>query len=779
MKRPIVWFGTAYIFGEVFGLVSHPAAALGAAAVVMVIICMCTGKTAGRHPLTRVCFMVLPFFMAAGAVRAADAAAEIEAAVRAFEMFGQNIQVSGKAVRIEEKSKVNYIYITVTESTEEALCGRKLILASDKETVVDYGDFVTANGKTVLFEPASNPGVYDAREAFAVLGVYYQMFPEKMTVTPADGHMVGKLLLRFKNKLKSVYSAMLSEKDAGIVCGMVLGEKQTMDTQLKELYQRQGIAHIFAISGLHMSMAGMGMFNLQRKIRVPLIPALLISAACMTAYGWICGMGDSAIRAIVMMVLSMSAQAAGRTYDSQSGLFLAALMILWEKPLVFTTFGFIMSLASVWALVAVCPIFQRKKTQKRSGKIRENWEGILMPGLCISVITVPAVCWFLYEYPLYGPVINLMIIPLMGILFPTALIGGMTGLIWLPAGKFFMGIVHVLLGVYELICRCFDAFPASQVTAGRPCPGQLLLAGLMFAILAGAAGKYGLRHGWAWLAGLLAAEYILLALPKPVDGLRIIFADVGQGDCAIVSTEDGTHFMIDSGSSSKTSSGKYITEKVLKYYGIGSLDMVFVSHMDDDHVNGIEELMTRGWTIGRLFVPSVIPNREKGEELLRLAAEHDIHTEIFDAGMAVTAKEGQNIRWSLNCLHPSSDFETASDNEASMMLLLQYEGVRILFTGDGETAAEEAVLDCIGTTDVLKAGHHGSKNSTGAALLEKIRPKAAVISCGKDNRYGHPHKEVLQRLSFYECPYFTTAEGGAVILKYQSHVMNISSQFGG
>lgn len=250
MKRPIVWFGTAYIFGEVFGLVSHPAAALGAAAVVMVIICMCTGKTAGRHPLTRVCFMVLPFFMAAGALRAAGAAAETEDALQAFEMFGQNIQVSGKAVRIEEKSKVNYIYITVTESTEEALCGRKLILASDKETVVDYGDLVTANGKTVLFEPASNPGVYDAREAFAVLGVYYQLFPEKMTVTPADGHMVGKLLLRFKNKLKSVYSAMLSEKDAGIVCGMVLGEKQTMDTQLKELYQRQGIAHIFAISGV-------------------------------------------------------------------------------------------------------------------------------------------------------------------------------------------------------------------------------------------------------------------------------------------------------------------------------------------------------------------------------------------------------------------------------------------------------------------------------------------------------------------------------------------------
>ena len=118
-------------------------------------------------------------------------------------------------MRIEEKSKVNYIYITVTESTEEALCGRKLILASDKETVVDYGDLVTANGKTMLFEPASNPGVYDAREAFAVLGVYYQMFPEKMTVTPADGHMVGKLLLRFKNKLKSVTQQCSARKMPG------------------------------------------------------------------------------------------------------------------------------------------------------------------------------------------------------------------------------------------------------------------------------------------------------------------------------------------------------------------------------------------------------------------------------------------------------------------------------------------------------------------------------------------------------------------------------------
>lgn len=781
MKRPIVWFGSAYVFGEVLGLSGHPAAAVlgAAAACVIVIFGMCTGKTVQRHPVTRVCFAVLPFFIAAGAWRAACAAQDAAAAVRAYETFPENVRVSGTVVRIEEKAKVNYVYITVTESSEQRLLGRQFLLAADKETPAGFGDAVTAYGGPILFEAASNPGVYDAREAFAVMGVYYQMFPEQMTVKPSDGYALQKMMLRFKERLKSVYERVLSQTDAGIICGMVLGEKQTMDMQLKELYQRQGIAHIFAISGLHMSMAGMGLFKLLRRLKAGLIPAFLTAAAGVGAYGWICGMGDSAVRALVMMILSMGAQTAGRTYDSQSGLFLAAWIILWRKPLALTSFGFVMSFASVWALVSVCPVFYPKDDGSRTSKICRRCADGLLPGLCISVVTVPAVCWFLYEYPLYGPLINLMILPLMSILFPAALIGGLAGMVWLPAGKFLMGIVHLLLKLYELICRCFDCFPAAQVITGRPLVSQLLIAGLLFGLLTAAVLKYKPRHGWVWLAGLLAAEYLLLALPKPVDGLRIVFADVGQGDCAVVSTEDGTHFMIDAGSSSKASSGKYITEKILKYYGIRSLDMVFASHMDDDHINGIEELIERGYDIGQLFVPSVIPSLEKGGALLHQAAAHGITAGVFDAGMAVYANDGKNIRWSLQCLHPASDFETSSDNEASMMLLLQYEEIGILFTGDAETAAETAVLEKIGPVQVLKAGHHGAKNSTSTALLEKIRPKAAIISCGKDNRYGHPHEETLGRLEASGCPYFVTAKSGAAVLRYSRGTLRIIPWLGG
>lgn len=265
--------------------------------------------------------------------------------------------------------------------------------------------------------------------------------------------------------------------------------------------------------------------------------------------------------------------------------------------------------------------------------------------------------------------------------------------------------------------------------------------------------------------GFLAAGYGLLALPKIPKQPRIIFMDVGQGDCALLSMSDGTNWLIDGGSSSQKDVHTYVIEKVLKFYGIGRLDGVFLSHMDGDHTNGVKGLMASGDEIGTLYFPACCPSKEKQEAMCRLASEKNIRTNVFKAGEAISGNvPGKNGRWYIKCIHPSPDFVTEDDNEASMMLLLNIEGVTVLFTGDGEAMAEAAAIGALPDIDLLKAGHHGSKSSSGSDFLAQIKPEAAVVSCGKNNRYGHPHEETMQRFENIDCGTFVTAQNGAVLV---------------
>lgn len=778
-----MWFGLAYVFGEILGLIAGTAGLLLAAAAAAVLwsICVYTGRTKKKLRRTRLEFFVLPVFIMLGVVRLVYVRSEADTAWELGQKLPEMVTAQGRVIKIEEKAKVNYLYVSL-EGTEKGqdlwtLCrpylGERQVLlaAADKTEDISFGDRVSVTGRARPFEKAGNPGGYDAWEAYSAKGLYYQMFPERIELLEKGHSFIPKFLMVFKERLSGVYQKLLNEREAGMICGMMLGDKQNMPGDLKELYQSQGIGHLFAISGLHMSMAGMGVYRLLRKLGTGSKLSFFSASVLMLAYGWICGMADSCVRAIIMAALSMAAEMFGRTYDSVSALFLAAVIILWQRPLALTGFSFLMSFGAVWALVGFCPVVL--KYAKGAGSK-------LLPGLCITLVTTPVICRYLYEIPVYSPALNFFVLPLMGILFPLAAAGGAAGLVWLPAGRFLMGLVHCILVLYEAACRFFESLPCSGLITGSPKITEMLFIWFV------CGGLYVLtvkkRKGGALIfsVAFLLAEYVFLGLPRLPDGARLVFADVGQGDCALLSMNDGTNWLIDGGSSSEKNVGIYTIEKLLKYYGIRKLDGIFLSHMDSDHTNGVTELMGEGFPIEVLYFPAVCPSKEKADCIARQAKDSGIEIKTFPAGGSLAGKQEntdgiRETAWKLCCLHPSESFETDSDNEASMMLLFEMPGFKVLFTGDGEGGAESASIERLERVDLLKAGHHGSKGSSGEQFLEKIRPKAAVISCGRDNSYGHPHQEVLERMEAIGCRYFVTARHGAVIAEYKDGRASLST----
>lgn len=442
-------------------------------------------------------------------------------------------------------------------------------------------------------------------------------------------------------------------------------------------------------------------------------------------------------------------------------------------------------------------------------------------GLGLQLALLPVTLYHFFRYPVYSIFLNLVVLPLAAPLFICAAAALLASFVSLPLGSLLLIPSRIILWIFEKLFSLAVSLPLASYLGGRPSPariaayyillsflclllrGQSLSAALSrlrsrfpsFRLPLSSWGLFFRRHNALLLClrslrlnplhfkplrfkplllCLLALAALLLPLPRT--GLIVTFLDVGQGDCAFLRASDGTAILIDGGSSDISSAAAQRLIPFLESQRISRLDYVFISHTDEDHTNAVTGFLEAGYDIGTLILPD-LPDHLAGEDsyrqFLSLAEKYQIPLYLFSAGASLTLRD-----LSLLCLAPSPPQTSqaaayTSLNSASQVLLLEYQGIRILFTGDcgeeGEAlVAEELKTRGISSCQILKVGHHGSSTSTGAALLDQIQPAAAVISCGAGNRYGHPHPDTLERLYDRNISVFVTAACGAVTLRIQN-----------
>lgn len=418
----------------------------------------------------------------------------------------------------------------------------------------------------------------------------------------------------------------------------------------------------------------------------------------------------------------------------------------------------------------------------------------------IQMMTLPVLLHSFYEVPVYAPLLNLAVLPLMGPLLTAGIICGLLGMCLpaaaVPAAWFCRTILGFVEGLAGFSCR----IPGALYCGG--CPGKWQIAVYYMGLGAGIflwrrkkcrkkrsakkeaeLGQPGLRI-WGWIreTGVYGAVYVvcLLALLwRSQPEFQITMLDVGQGDGIFFQTRGGNIYLVDGGSSSEKEVGRYILEPFFKYNGKNRIDYLLVSHLDADHISGIEELLKEGLLeIGCLVLPGTtgvegaakllemdeeeifVNVDEAAVSLLSLAGECGVPVRFMRAGDSL--QEGELL---LRCLGPQAEYSYENRNAGSMVLSLEYKELRILLTGDLEGSGECQVLDggfpCE-AYDILKVAHHGSKYTTGEDWLSRVQPKLSLISCGEENSYGHPHEELLERLRAAKSLIYQTSESGAV-----------------
>lgn len=636
---------------------------------------------------------------------------------------------------------------------EPYYCENVLINCSDNQTY-HIGNEITVYGQIKKFSQPANPGQFNEKLYYQTQNIDYKVTVEEIRITNHKYSHFRELLSLIKQKLMNVYHSILPEKEAGTIIAMFLGEKYLLDEEVNKLYQQNGISHILSISGLHVSLLGLAFYKILKYLKVPFIPSNILAILFLYGYGMLTNFSVSTVRSIIMMALLLLSVILGKTYDMLSAISFSALIMLLDNPMQIFSVGFTLSYSAVLGMAVILPCLQKIYPAKN------YFVSGLYVSLSAQIATLPCILMNFYQLPIYGVIINLMILPLSSLLLISALIAGIAGCISIPLGVFCVGGTNYILRFYEWVCEIGAKVPGNLVTIGKPDQLRILLylALVLFFIW------HIRRFGKKCIALLLPIAFFLLILPQRNVGLEITMLDVGQGEAIFMETANGTTYLIDGGSSDVKGVGKYRIQPFLLSNGVDEIDYAIVSHTDSDHISGLKELINLGEIkIHNLLLPYLMDAYMDASyvELVSLAYRSGINVQYIRAGNALI-----DGKLRMTCLHPSLEFVPSSSNSYSMVLSVTYGDFDLLLTGDLEQDGENILMEKYPYDyDILQVAHHGSKYSTSEQFLRIAQPEIALISCGKNSRYGHPHEELLERLERIGAEVKITTISGAITIK--------------
>lgn len=694
-------------------------------------------------------------------------------------------QLAGKQVQ-----KNRYVYELTscmfrTDSSnflqaEPVSCGGVLIYSESDDCSI--GDILIYHGEITLWKRASNEGAFDAKAYYFARGFDFAMEGPALDRKVCAKRQTAEALWQLGQQIKEVYLKTMGERDAGILATMVVGDREFLDAETKRLYQIGGLSHILAISGLHISVIGMALYRMLKKAGLPFGMAALAAAGVMYGYGGMAGWGVSVRRAVLMFLLFLGAQVIGRSYDTFCALAFAAVALLWKNPCLFWDAGFRFSFVAILGVVWVGQSISYEK--KGMGALR----GKIFAASAVWFTTLPLVAWYFYEIPVYAVFVNLLMLPMMGVLLGFGAAGGMVGLLSLPLAKGMLFPCRILLFMGKHICALAGMLPGAMWIVGRPQCWQIAV---YYAFLGAGTclvhrqreqrerekehGRRAEQKSGGHPGVFLAALLLLAVLGVPRSGeAELDMLDVGQGDGCYLQTKEGYHLFVDGGSSNVGKVGTYRILPFLKYKGVKKIDCWVVSHTDEDHISGLREILSSGYPVEYLAVAEQMPRDENWEELEALA--EDAGTKVVWLGRGDIWHFGNAT---FTALHPGETEaafggQSVDKNEESLVLFYQEDDFAGVFTGDIGTAQEEEILTWLQNTktganvqkiDFYKAAHHGSRYSNSTGFLEALAPEIALVSCSRTNRYGHPSKEAVWHMQQAGSQVYYTMESGRLCVK--------------
>ena len=557
---------------------------------------------------------------------------------------------------------------------------------------------------------------------------------------------------------------------AGLFSGMLFGDRSGLSEETYESFRENGTAHVLSVSGLHVGVLYGAVGVLMRKRRRSCAAACL-SAVTLAGCALLASFSVSVMRAVFMAALHLLSEKIHKRYDMISAACVTAVVFLIINPYMLYNTGFILSFSAVLSLAVIGGGLKRRiKTENRL-------TGMIIPVAAIQLGTAPINVIMFNYFSFASLIANIPVIFLSGIMIPAGMTAFLLSCGGGPAAEALFEAAAVCCGFLGEMLLFFNDFTglggSLGFAAGTP---AVFAAASFYLIIISVFSEYSYlnpvtKKRFAVIV-ILCTVLFSLSAAEAHRAPEVVFLDVGQGDCIHIRTPEGRNYLVDGGGSlfSDYDVGEKVIIPYLRKSGIDRLDGIFISHMDADHYKGAASVI-RGMNTGKVYLyegyraseeeaagrmckaPEDFIYLKKGD---RLRLGRDVSVEILfpERTEKISLDSGEEAK--------KGSGEENSLNELCMVMMLNYNGTKILFTGD-IGADEEKRLGKEISCDIVKVPHHGSGYSSSEDFVRRTGAAAAVIQVGKNN-FGHPAESVIERYDKKGIMLFRNDEDGAVLV---------------
>lgn len=794
IKRPVFWILLAFVLGEVIAVFD-----LNIAVPCIVPAIIVIGKIVIKAYEDMGAFVVIFFTLIMGFMLMSN---EITTRNYIYDLKENTVIVQGKIYKIENTAFGTNIYLkgVEVENGEKSVSVKRIFVNTEKIPNVKIGNIIKVRGKLRQFEEAANKGNFDSRKYYLSLGFYGKIEAGTIEIINSDYSGIRQGLYELRMEIIERLEKLCSDNNGifsiinnknGIIGAIILGDKTDIDSDIKELYSVSGIAHILAISGLHISFIGMAIYRLLRR-RFRFLFSAAVSIPVVLSFGIMSGFGISTIRAIIMFILKIIGEVLGRKYDAITAISLAGLVLLVQNPFVVCNSGFQMSFGAIIAIVLILPIVE--EILNTDNKIIK----VISANFTISLIMNPILAWNYYELPTFSFLLNIVVVPLMSVVIVSSIAGIFCSCIMFGFGKVVIFPGCGILELYTFLCNIINKSSVASIVVGQPKVTIIIVYyAILLVVLFGLKNirtKYtraekerniikretglvlekkakkerrikgqNVKLRLACIVGFLLLNCLIYYIPNP--GFYITFISVGQGDGILIHGDNGTKVMVDGGSTSEKQVAKNCIVPYLKAEGIGTIDYSIITHTDKDHISGILEILENNNSnrirIKNLVMPDINMKDDTYNELIEKAKLKKINVLYIKKGDTLSLGKTK-----IKCIYPETTTTASDKNDYCTVLSVKNKTSKILLTGDISKEIEEKIKDDIEENyTVLKVAHHGSNYSSSEKFLKKVNPKYSIISVGKNNSYGHPGNETMERLRKQGGVIYRTDEKGGITIR--------------
>lgn len=693
--------------------------------------------------------------------------------------------VEGRIITVQIKD--DYCRMLITAGS----AGKRLIQVkgSIREPAELIGKWAVVRGVVTIPAERRNPGLFDYRLYLKTKGVRVILLCDTTQVAIQKEHssfilsQIASLKYSFLDRLKKEMSA----ETYGLMAGMLFGDRSYISDDVYESFQKNGVAHILSVSGIHVGIVYLFISRLlgNRKTKT----FYLLAALMLVFYAALSEFSPSVVRSVVMILIHMFSKVSCRRYDFMSCTCASALGMLIFNPYSLFNAGFQLSYMAVLCLASLLPWADRRigiMEEEGKNELLISLLRYLSPLLIIQMGMAPMTAYLFNYFSVVSFILNIPIIAISSIIIPLGIclipLSFAGGIVFCVGARAVELLTDMMLWLNQLFYLPGIGF----FNMVNPSVFLLLVYYGFFFLLSSEYLRIVYQRGKRKIIALCCSLIIVISIPVSLiagdeyRGSDLIFLDVGQGDCLYICTPEGRNILIDGGGSLSYRVGEKILLPFLLKNGVRTVDLAVVTHLHDDHYLGLKELAGK-MKIRRLGLYD--GNRIREQEILTGTGLKSKDLLYLGGGDRIRIEPGV---W-IEVLYPGkrSDEEyrqllqdEKDENRSSLILKVSYQEMTVLMTGDLGFEGEKELISRYASdpetlhAEVLKIGHHGSRYSTSDAFLDVVSPKIAVFQVGKNN-FGHPHPSVIEKCSNKGIIVYRNDQNGAIILREEDKKWHI------